>query len=160
MIYKNTEHYLELSVIDNKGDFVSGLSIIYKIYKSSDNSLIDSGTMAEIGDSGIYKVLIIFTEIGQYRVEYVTPALYENKIETIMVEDINEKILRMLGLVQENYRILSPIYDKWNNLTKATIRIYNNASDCNDNVNWITEYELNAIFNIKKQMTSYKVIKK
>ena len=104
---KDTTYYLENAITDQNGDFVSGLTVTYEVRKSVDNSLVASGTMTEEGD--VYKISISFSVEGQYRALYITPTGYENGTETILVEDatdliaLNDKLIRVLGLSQENY---------------------------------------------------------
>ena len=86
ILLKDTNYKLDLSIIDSKGDFVSGLIVTYAIYKSADNSLVTSGTMIEVGSKGIYQTSnISFSNEEKYRVEYTTPNKYENTIEEILV---------------------------------------------------------------------------
>jgi len=162
MIYKNQQHKLDLSLTDNLGNFVSGKTITYSIYKSSDNSLVTSGTMIEIGTSGVYEASITFTDIGQYRVNYITPSKFENLIETFYVREelaTQELVKRVLGLTQENYRIISPIYDSKRNMTSGRIKIYPTASDVDADTNSLAEYIISATYDNKNQMTGYKVKK-
>ncbi len=162
--YKDISTILEISIIDRTGVFKSGLTVTYNVYKSSDNSLIQTGTMVEVGSSGIYQVTITFTESTQFRAEYTTPTSYENVIETILVEevsigDINDLIKRILGLSFENYRIFDTVYSKKGNMSSATVKIYPTANDCNNDTNAIAEYQVTTNHNYVGRMTGYKVIK-
>ena len=56
----NQPYYLEIYITDKLGNFASGLTVIYNIYKSSDNSLVASGTLTEY--SNIYLSLIHISE--------------------------------------------------------------------------------------------------
>lgn len=161
LVYKNEAHKLELSLTDTLGNFVSGKTIIYSVYKSSDNSLYDSGTMTEIGTSGIYQASVTFTEIGQYRIEYITPSKFENIIDTFYVREelaTQELVKRILGLSQENYRIINPVYDTKRNLIAGTIKIYPTASDVDADTNAIAQYQINAQYK-DLIMLNYKVKK-
>lgn len=162
LIYKNDTHKLELALTDKFGDFVSGKTISYYVYKSSDNSLFASGTMTEIGSSGVYEASVLFTTIGQYRVEYITPSKFENLIETIYIREelaTQEVVKRILGLSQENYRIFNPVYDNRKNMTAGTIKIYPTSVDVDTDTNVLAEYLISATYDNKNQMTSYKVKK-
>lgn len=75
------------------------------------------------------------------------------------IATLNALITRILGLVQENFRIVNPIYDSNHLLTSATIKIYSSASDCTNDTNAIASYSMIAIYNSESEMTSYKVIK-
>jgi len=86
-LYKNIAYKLELVVLDNDGKFASGLTVTYEIRKCSDDSLFASGTMSET--SSVYYVDVIFTTSAEYRIKYVTPTLYENGFDEILVEDYN-----------------------------------------------------------------------
>lgn len=163
---KDTTYYLENSVTDQNGDFVSGLIVTYEVRKSIDNSLIASGTMTEEGD--VYKVSISFSVEGQYRALYTTPSGYENGAEVIVVVDatdltsLNDKLVRILGLSQENYRIFDPIYITKKGqpcMTSATIKIYPSATDVDNDTNAIAEYEIEATYDVNAKMTGYRVKK-
>lgn len=78
----------------------------------------------------------------------------ETKIDTITTA-----VTRILGLVQENFRLKDQVYDSNGNLTSATIRIYGSAADCNNDENAIAEYTLTATYNAVGECTSYKVVK-
>jgi hypothetical protein len=172
-ILKNTPYYLEIIVTDILGDGATGLSIQYEIYQSSTNTLIENGTMTDIGD-GVYQKLINLSTIGQYRVMYTTPKKYDNAIETIVVteRDINDlsevidklseiitKSNRLLGLSQENFRIFSPSYDVNNNLITGIIKIYESKTDCDSDINPIAIYNVEATYDINGNMSNYKVTK-
>jgi len=157
---QNTLYYLELFVTDAVGDPVTGLSTTYKIYKSSDNSVVFSGSLIDVGD-GVYKVSYLFDTLGQYRIIYTTPTNYTDEIETINVIERRASsidVRRILGLVQENFRILNPVYDRLGNLVTCTIRIYPSASDVDADTNAIATYVVEATHN-KTLMTGYKVKK-
>jgi len=87
--YKDQIYYLELAIIDISGNFVtsfeSGEEVTYIIKKSSDGSTIASGEM--IIDGNVWKCEWTPTIVDEYRIEYTTPAGYEDGIETLMVED-------------------------------------------------------------------------
>ncbi len=158
-LYNN--YYLELFVTDSTGEPVTGLSTSYTIYKSSDNSVVNSGALTEIG-GGIYRVLKNFDVLGQFYVIYNTPSDYTDEIENIIVHEEIAKasvVARILGLSQENLRIVNPIYDGQNNLLSATTKIYNNASDCNNDTNSLATYSLEATYDTNNNVVTYKMIK-
>ena len=165
---QNTTYYLEVTLTDKNGDFVTvldtGDTVDYEVRKSIDNSLIASGTMTV--DGNVFKASISLSVLGQYRALYFTPTKYENGSEIIeVVEEITDdlsgittKLNRLLGLSQENYRIFDPVYDGKSNLTSATIKIYPSASDVDADTNEIAEYEIIATYT-GIRMTGYKVKK-
>jgi len=119
--YKDKNYYLELAIIDKSGNFLTGQTVTYTIYKSSDNTLVETGSLTEIGVSGVYKKLVVFTEAIQYRVEYVTPNKFDNVIESFIISEnsldsLDDKIKEILGLSQSNYRLTNTVYDKAMNL--------------------------------------------
>jgi len=160
--YKDIIYYLELALINNQGNHVSGKTVTYNIYKSSDNTLFTSGTLTEIGVTGVYKDDIIFTETIQYRVQYTTPSKYSNVIETVIIEDISHQdiyaiVKKILGLTQENFRLNDLIYDANGCLTSGKIAIYNSASDVDTETNPIATYTITGTYNAQTQLTDYKV---
>jgi hypothetical protein len=177
----NIEYKLDLSIIDEVGNFVSGLTIDYEIRKSSDNSLVDSGIMTEVGD--LYVISYTFLEVGQYRILYFTPEGYENGSEEILVSSILDTALteeehnklmetateetlteqsdilrRILGLNQENFRIFNPTYDINHNLLSSTIKIYPTKADCLADTNAIATYSVIATYE-NENMKTYRVTK-
>lgn len=167
-VVKDSTYYLEIYVTDKTGAGKPGLTVTYNIYNSATDASIASGTLTDVG-GGIYKKNFIFDTLGQYRIIYNTPLSYENGFETIMVvnqpaeqgeQDLQTDLLkRILGLSQENYRIIDPTYDNRMNLISGTMRIYESAVDCENDENPIAEYEIDADFDKRNHMTAYKVKK-
>jgi len=85
---KGQEYFLEISIIDSDGEFVSGLIIGYDVRNSDTNVSIQSGNLTEEGN--IYKTSITISDSGQYRVFYETPNGYENGQDSIIVEEAIE----------------------------------------------------------------------
>jgi len=73
--------------------------------------------------------------------------------------EIGNEITRILGLTQENFRILSQVYDGQGNLTSAAIRLYNSAADCDADINHFAAYDITATYDANNRCTSYKVTK-
>jgi len=63
-------------------------------------------------------------------------------------------MFRLLGLAHENFRLKDQVYDDNGNLISATVRIYGNGSNAQDDVNPIAEYLMAATFDAAK-CTSY-----
>lgn len=166
-IVKDETYYLEVITIDENGSGKSGLTVQYKVYKSSDGFLIDSGTLTDIG-GGLYKKAVTFGNLGQHLVQYLTPSGYEDIIEhvtvveasdqSIMVE-VRDMVKRILGLVHENFRIINPTHDSNGNLISGRIKIYSTATDCENDTNPLAEYEIEATWDSKRLNSGYKVKK-
>lgn len=62
----------------------------------------------------------------------------------------------MLGLMQHNFRLRDQVYSD-NKLTSATLRIYNNAADTDNDLNHIKEYHITAAYDAEGDCSSYKV---
>jgi len=164
-INKNQTLKLEFAVLDNNGKLTteSPVSVDYSIVNSLTLVEVFSGTMEVEGD--IFIANVSFDTVGQYLVTFTTPSENEDVIETIIVEEENAKentILRALGLMQENFRIFNPTYISRNGeqcQTGGTIKIYANASDCNNDLNAIATYTLTATFDNLARMLTYKMVK-
>lgn len=153
-IEQNNIYYLILLITDNDGNGVPSASISYTIYKSSDDSVIDTGTLTEIGN-GVYKDSYSFSITGQYYVVYTTPSEYTNEIETINVTEKYAKessMLRTLGLSDENKKILNTVHDINGNLLSATVKIYASATDFENDTNTLAIYEFTATYNASNLM--------
>lgn len=70
-----------------------------------------------------------------------------------------DKIVYVLGLVQENFRLKDQVYNAEGNLLSATIRIYGSAADCEADISAIAEYKMTATYDASGNCTSYKVKK-
>lgn len=162
--YKDITYYLELTLLDNKGNRVSGQTVTYNIYKSSDDTLFKSGTLSEIGITGVYKDSVIYTEAIQYRVEYTTPSKYDDLIETYIIEefslsDIYTIAKRSLGLSKENIRLFDPVYNSDHRLLSATFKIYDSKSDTESDINVIATYDVIAEYNIDNELIAFREVK-
>lgn len=92
LFFKDQTYYLEVTLTDKDGNFVTGKTVTYEIRNSSDGSLStlpsgfsNTGTMT--GDGNVYKVAMQFDTEGQYRVLYFTPTKFENGSELISIEN-------------------------------------------------------------------------
>jgi len=75
------------------------LSVSYSIYKSEDNSVIDSGSLSNPGN-GMYTGSYLCDTLGQYYIIYTTPSGYTDELESIMVSSETAKadvLARILG---------------------------------------------------------------
>jgi hypothetical protein len=123
-IYTGTTYPLELFVIGETGEPVSGLTTSYSIYDSETNLLVVSGSLTDQGN-GVYTATYTFATSGQFRVIYNTPEQYADDMESIIVEESHLDLLkRILGLSQENYRIFDSVYNTNHQLVSATVKTY------------------------------------
>jgi len=165
---QSTVYPLIVAVVDTQGKYVTGLIVNYEVRRSSDNNLEDSGSMTSIGD--IYLANITLADLDKYYVLYITPTGYENGEEELFVEsatltDIDsqleillDKICRILGLSQSNYRLTNQMYNEAGCLTSAIISIYNNAADTAAENNPIAQYQVTAIYNVDLKLIDYQVV--
>jgi len=132
-----------LVVTGGSGDIMSELGNGWYKYEFDGSDSIDYAIVCDGGDP--------LTSAERYT--YGGSEINSNLIET------NDKISRILGLSQENYRILNPVYDNKGNLTSALIKTYSSATDTNNDQNSLAQYQLTASFNNKGLTTSYQVVK-
>jgi len=126
-------------------------------FKKSD-ILIVSGITTEINN--IYTFSYTFDTNGMYRLKWITPSEYENGFEQIkVVDNYIESIKLILGLSQENFRIKDHVYTATDLLESATIRTYNTATDCDNDISPLAEYSMEATYDGGNRLISYKVIK-
>jgi hypothetical protein len=153
-ITKGTTYYLETLVLDQQGNPATGLTMSYKVIRSSDNSVLASGSLSHIGD-GVYQNSYLFDTNGQFRILYIAPNDYKNDIETINVADasstaVSNMLKRVLGLCHENFRVEQPVYNKAGDLTDGIIKIYDNASDLENDINPIAVYDVKTEYKAGK----------
>lgn len=164
---QSTVYPLIVAVLDTEGKYITGLTVNYEVRRSSNNNLEASGTMTGIGN--IYLVNITLTDLDKYYVLYITPTGYENGEEELFVEsatltDIDsqfitllDKIIKILGLSQSNYRLTNQVYNGAGSLTSAVISIYSTAADTNAETLPIAQYQVTAVYNVNEQLIDYKV---
>jgi hypothetical protein len=70
---------------------------------------------------------------------------------------LTQRIERILGLVQENFRLTNQSYDSDGNLVSATMRLFANDTDAQSNTNPIATYAMSATFEGQGICTSYLV---
>jgi len=163
-ITKGTTYYLEALLTDQQGYGVTGLTVTYKVIRSSDNFELASGTLNDVGD-GVYQDSYLFSANGQFRIVYFTPENYNNKIETVNVTDANNvsvsnKLDRILGLCQENFKIIQPTYNQMGDLVDGIIKIFDSPEDLEADVNPIAVYEVKTTYKQgknRRQVQEYQV---
>jgi len=107
-ISKNSLYSLEVRVTDGKGNNAVDLDVQYSIIKTLTNDVVSSGSMQHVG-SGVYKVDISLSEVGQYRVLYNLTDYYTNSIETIIVleDTVENQVKKVQEQIEQLYQILS-----------------------------------------------------
>jgi len=93
--------------------------------------------------------LIIGNSAGYIKIETGVSGLTQDESDQLAA------IERVLGLVQENFRMKDQSYDGDGNLTGATIRIYASAADAQNDQNPTDEYSLSASFSGPGVCTAY-----
>lgn len=102
---------------------------------------------------------------GNYKADISTLALEDGgrlqatESNVVLIKTETDKIVYILGLVQENFRLKNQVYDVDRNLTAATIRIYASAAACDADVGAIAEYTMTATYDVNGNCNSYKVTK-
>ena len=119
-----------------------------------DKTDIIDGVLSGVQDIEDTSTGDIFTEVHIAKDEVIaaipSPSDIATEVQTVLATDF--AIIK--GLVHHNFRMKNQIYDSDNNLTSATVRLFANPADCENDVNPIYEYELNASYNAKK-LTNY-----
>jgi hypothetical protein len=165
---QSTVYPLIVAVLDTEGKYLTGLTVTYEVRRSSNNNLELSGTMIGVGD--IYLVNITLADLDKYYVLYITPTGFENGEEELIVEsatltDIDsqlevllDKIIKILGLSQSNYRLTDQVYNEAGCLTSGLISIYANAADTAAENNPIAQYQVTAVYNVDLKLIDYQVV--
>jgi len=167
----NAEAWLyKVSQVDGSLSLDTNINITGKVPLTKQNgqvgfygASISTSTLLEAEYVILYKIMAELAE--SISVEYLSIDLSKKKIIDNLDTKISEvktetdKIKYILGLVQENFRILNPIYDASHNLLSATIKIYPTKVDCESDTNAIAIYTMTASYNIANEMVTYQIIK-
>jgi len=112
-----------------------------------------SGTTYEMNEN-VITMTSGFTEI----VDSISGMTDTVNTMTNQIISLEEQVKRILGLVQENFRIMDHVYSG-NNLDSATVKIYNDSSDCDSDINPLATYSMTALYDSSGKLVDYKVIK-
>lgn len=78
---------------------------------------------------------------------------------SVSMVDVGDFLRRVLGLVHENFVITNQSYDPNNNLLGATVKIYDTASDAQDDVDEIAAYVIEATYDGGGRLIDYKMLR-
>lgn len=146
----------------SKTDIASGNVRVYHVTGAGETDDLSSTPLVSIG-AGVwrYRWVPVSLAEGYYIAEY-TLTDNDGKIgvfnEDIFVGYLESEVLRILGLVQENFRIKDQVYGTYGGrscLESATLRIYPTALDCTNDTNHIAEYTVTATYDVDGNCTSY-----
>ena len=117
-------------------------------------------TLTGIGTSGIASeanattnknAIIAEIDANEVKIDSIISDLTAHRIA------VEDKIIKILGLSQSNYRFTDQVYDVNGALTSGKISIYANASDADAEINAITSYTITATYDITNALSDYKV---
>jgi len=164
-IKKDIINYDNFEVLDEDNTEITGLTsgdFTIKLYNPSGTEVSSSVTVTitEL-ENGLYRASFTPNVIGNWLlvIYHVTYFSYGKGNDYECVDALFDDVQLILGLVQHNFRIVSPVYDSNHLLTSATIKIYPTASDVTNDTNEIASYSMTAVYNASGEMTSYKVVK-
>lgn len=162
----NENVYECFTVTDINGNRISGLTnndFIVTLF-GPDDVLTNNVTISEIA-SGHYRAMFVPDKIGDYFI-----AIYHNeyfpwgKTGNIAVynddfNSIGNTQKTLLGLMHENIFIDSTVFDEFNNLVKARVRIYSDSSSVGTDENIIGTYNMSCNSNGPGKFKMWKQIK-
>jgi hypothetical protein len=164
-IKKDVINYDNFIVLDEDNNEIAGLTsgdFTIKLYNPSGTEVSGSITVsiAEL-ESGLYRASFTPNTTGNWLlvIYHTTYFPYGKATDYECVDALFDDVQLILGLVQSNFRITSPVYNANHLLTSATIKIYSNASDCTNDTNALATYSMTAVYNANNEMTAYKVVK-
>lgn len=139
----------------------TGLSLSFTIFsKTSDNLPVTPPAITELG-VGFYKYAFDVEAVGS-DVYYVATDGDANTLTGVLLlgnlSEANQKILRLLGLAQENQFIDNAAYDGNGNLTSARLRIYSNAVDVGTTNSVLATYTISATY-LGSSLATYEMVK-
>ena len=165
---KNNKIALSLTLINNDGTPEENATVSYEIYN-------DTNTLELSGGVAYNEILCSYIEVinpqsdwinqeeGGYFVKWSISNTIEDypsiSVEELNIESYNEKLDRLLGLLHENIFIDNAVYDKWDNLKSARVRIYSDSVSVGTNNNTIGTYEITADTIKAGKFTTWKQVK-
>lgn len=114
---------------------------------------------------GHYRASFIPNSIGIWMLAVYHPILFPwGKTGTVQVfnndfDSITTLLIRVLGLVQENFYIDQTFFDTNNNMTQSRIRIYDNPTNIGTSLGIIATYVMKTSYHSNGTLESYSVEK-
>ena len=156
----------------NGGIPATGLTPSLSGWRVDTNALVTSGNMTHVSN-GLYKyefsayddsIDYIFqadggatlADMDRYQFGNNEIGQVTSQADSISAAHTTELAI-IAGLVQRNQRITDTVYDANKNLITATLKIYSSAADAYDQVNEITQFRLDAVYNPDGTMSDYMV---
>lgn len=157
----------DFTVVDTLNNLITGIPTTEFTYKLYNNSGLEvTGilvTFDELGN-GNYRASFIPDGVGTWLLVVYHPTYFSwGKSGTIKVykndfDTIANDLLRVLGLMQENYYLDNAVYDTNNNLTSCRMRIYENSGSVGTNSDIIATYNMESTYD-GLQLETYKMEK-
>jgi hypothetical protein len=149
-----------ISLFTEGGVAKTGLSPLITIWDSDAVVVVNAAAMSEIA-GGFYRYdFSTYDDTKTYCYQADGTATLSNaeryKFGTNEAEQ--DKIKYILGLVQSNFRLLTPVYNGSNKLTSCTIKTYPTAMDCTNDTNVLKTYSLAATYDGVGNMDTYEVV--
>lgn len=145
---------LNLTLINNDGSPEDDATISYSIYNESNTLEVSGGTVTYNSQLGSYIDVINpdvdwpSQESGVYYVKWNISGTTEDypniATEELHIESYDNKLNRLLGLSHENTYIDQPVYDKWDNLQSARLRVYSDSDSVGTDSNVLATYTMTA----------------
>ena len=159
----------DFSVLDNSNNLVSGIPLsefTAHLFDPNNSEVYDStaANIIELGH-GHYRLSFTPNIVGAWYLNvYHSTYFAWGKSGTIQVfsndfDSIAVMLMKILGLVQENFYIDQASYDSNNNLTASRVRIYTDAASTGTDLNVLETYQMSATYDAQSNMSSYKMVK-
>lgn len=120
---------------------------------AQETTVVARPTLSDIEASSVLAKQSGFSGLAQENTVAARPTLSQIESSNVLAKQV--QVLRILGLSQENFRLIDQIYDNYGNLTSATVKTYSTANDAEDDTNPIAEYQMTATFTGPARCTSY-----
>jgi len=144
----------DFTVTDENYSLISGLTeddFTWDLFDPNGDEISDSVTvtLVELGN-GSYRSMFTLDTVGTYYLVVYNDNYFpwgkagSIRVTTSDMDQLNDKISRILGLTQENFYIDNTENDDEDNLLSSRIRIYDSASNVGTNNGVIATYNMSA----------------
>jgi len=145
------EHFSVSNVYGTPLPGIPVIEFVAQVFDPDGNNVtgIVGGNFIELG-AGHYKYQFTPNSLGTWFVDVSHPVYFPyGKTDDVQVysgdlTDIYESVRRTLGLVHHNFFIDEPLYDDYNNLISARVRIYSDAVSVGTDLNVIQTYRIES----------------
>ena len=148
---RNQKISLNLTLVNNDGKSEENANVSYVLYDDEYNEILSSENIVYNPELNSYIDIINPWDNQKEGIYYIVWSIkntieeFPEKItEEMYIDNFDENLKRILGLVHQNLLIDQTQYDQYGNMVSARLIIYSDSNSVGTNNNIIAKYRISA----------------